>query len=587
MTRFSPSANRSRARRLPLIASLLLCGGMSGAHAQGAELVFGFCFGYFWLLAEEGEEARKFACAGQALEQNKVRPTKLRHDLVTGQTSRVVLTPPNTDAIGSGTSQDRNRTCVVGFQDAGNGTPYHAFRWTEATGPVDLGTLVPASNSSLSSDASAASDDCGVIVGTSQISGSANHGFRWTSAGGMVGLGAPAGADRNSRAFGVSGAGDVVVGEAEFIDPAAFSGIRTGAFRWTAAGGFQSLGAIEPGFFTSATAVSADGSVIVGNGGVEVRVGNTSTNGSRAFRWTQATGLVPIGPLPGHQFVDAAGVSDNGRIVVGTSSAAPLDRFAAGGLLRGSGTAFRWTEATGPRDLRQLLVDSGVDMTGIALLSVTAMSPDGQWLSGQAATPTTPAGATVGYIVQYCDDAIGAVCAAIGGGTASFALAASAATLNVAAGQSASTTLTITPAGGFNGAVTFACSGLPTGAACSFAPASVTPAGAAATTTLTISTNGGPVALWLREYPAAALAVFMLPLLGWRGRWSGALALAFALTAVLVVGCGGGSDNGAANPPPPAGGTPAGTSTVTVTATSGSGAAAVTSTLALTLSVTR
>ncbi len=217
---------------------------------------------------------------------------------------------------------------------------------------------------------------------------------------------------RNSRAFGVSGGGSVVVGDAEFVDPNAFSGFRTGAYRWTASGGFQSLGALEPGFPTSAFAVTADGSVVVGSGGVSVTVGSTQTNGSRAFRWTQAGGLVPIGPLPGHTFADAAGVSDNGAIVVGTSSTGPLDRNGAGGLLRGSGTAFRWTQATGIQDLRQLLVTAGVDMTGVALLSVTGMSADGQWITGQATTPTTPAGETVGYIVRYCDAACGQVGAA-------------------------------------------------------------------------------------------------------------------------------------------------------------------------------
>ena len=93
------------------------------------------------------------------------------------------------------------------------------------------------------------------------------------------------------------------------------------------------------------------------------------------------------------------------QIVVGTSSTGPLDRNGAGGLLRGSGTAFRWTQATGIQDLRQLLVTAGVDMTGVALLSVTGMSADGQWITGQATTSTTPAGETVTYIARYCDDA--------------------------------------------------------------------------------------------------------------------------------------------------------------------------------------
>ena len=45
----------------------------------------------------------------------------------------------------------------------------------------------------------------------------------------------------------------------------------------------------------------------------------------RAFRWTQAGGMTAIGPLPGHQHAAATGVSDNGKIVVGTSSTRAAD----------------------------------------------------------------------------------------------------------------------------------------------------------------------------------------------------------------------------------------------------------------------
>lgn len=595
-----------------LLASLLLAG-PQGARAQlSTSLLYfpGFCWGIFLTAASQGW----LACAGDRDligTRSLIRaPMVLRRNPQTGAVGQTSLQAGgNSDIGGSGTNQSRAGTCIVGFQDAAGTTPYHAFRWTEAGGAVDLGTLDAANNAVRSSDATATSDDCGVVVGSSQFNGnaSAQHAYRWTAAGGMVDLGAAAGASRNSRAFGVSAVGDIVVGETEFVDANAFSGFRTGAYRWTAAGGFQSLGAIEPGFSTSATAVSADGSVVVGSGGVQVRVGNSSTNGSRAFRWSQAGGLVPIGPLPGHTFAQAAGVSDNGKIVVGTSSAGPLDRNGVGGLLRGGGSAFRWTEATGIQDLRQLLVAAGIDMTGITLLNVTAISPDGQWIGGQATTPTTPAGETAGYVVQYCDAAIGSACVDTAAAAPSFALAASASALNVIAGQSGSTTLTITPAGGFNAAVAFACSGLPQGATCSFAPATVTPTGAAAATTLTIATDGGPVALWLRENGGIALALLLPVFLRRRtGERPGARRSAWfaaALIAAWLVACGGGgggdtgagdgsggggsSGGGSSGGTPPATGTPAGTSTVTVTATSGSGASALSRSVTLTLTVTR
>jgi probable HAF family extracellular repeat protein len=61
------------------------------------------------------------------------------------------------------------------------------------------------------------------------------------------------------------------------------------------AASFQGLGDL-PGVVSLAlaTGVSADGSVVVGN--------SQSANGLEAFRWTQATGMVGLGDLPGGDF---------------------------------------------------------------------------------------------------------------------------------------------------------------------------------------------------------------------------------------------------------------------------------------------
>lgn len=105
--------------------------------------------------------------------------------------AKISLQPPSIPtAAGSGTSLTSNATCAVGYQDAGFQTPYHAFRWTEAGGPVDLGTLVPASNSTLSSFAWDTSADCDTVVGFSDLNGGLlQHAFRWTQAAGMVASG--------------------------------------------------------------------------------------------------------------------------------------------------------------------------------------------------------------------------------------------------------------------------------------------------------------------------------------------------------------------------------------------------------------
>ena len=70
--------------------------------------------------------------------------------------------------------------------------------------------------------------------------------------------------------------------------------------------------------------------------------------------------------------------------------------------------------------------------------------------------------------------------------------------LTLKSGQSGSATISMVPVGGFTGNVQFSCAGLPSGAQCSFSPASLTADGSntTQTSTLTISTQGsGSVAM--------------------------------------------------------------------------------------------
>jgi len=510
-------------------------------------------------------------------------------------TNRISLQPSNLPtASGSGTNLSRDGSCAVGYQDAGFSTPFHALRWTQATGPVDLGTLDQQNSASRSSFATDTNQDCTVVVGVSDVTvnGATQHAFRWTL-GGMVDLGAPANGGPNSRAFGVSSNGTVIVGEAEFPDPNnLISGKSRKAFRWTQAGGFQNLGDLQPAGLSIASAVTGDGTVVVG--------GASTNNGSSAFRWVVPTPpaqpvMQPIGPLPGHTYAVATGISDNGKIVVGTSSTFPLTRNNVG-FNKGDG-AFRWTQAGGLQDLKQILSSNGIDMTGITLVSVTGISPDGQWIQGAATTSQTAANETVAFIAQVCDDDIGGPCST--GGTAPFTLGAAPNQLSVAAGQSGSAIVTVTPNTGFTQPVSFSCGGLPVGASCSFNPATVTPAGGPVNTTLTISTNGGSVAL----RPAATATIFasllapifLIPV-GMLVRRQGSdrrlLSIASGCLVMLaMVGMLSCSSSDSSSPPPtnsssgtpPANGTPAGTSNVTVTASSGSGSTNV----PITLNVTR
>ena len=157
----------------------------------------------------------------------------------------------------------------------------------------------------------------------------------------------------------------------------------------------------------------------------------------------------------------------------------------------------------------------------------------------------------------------------------SFTLSASPASLTADSSGQGTVTLTVTPQNGFDSAVSFACSGLPAGATCAFSPATVTPAGAAATTQLTITAPAQSSALPSRERPFLPLSTLALTvgLFGWgtQRRWRHWLLLAAAYAGIGVLfGCGGGSSSGGGTPttntPPP---TPM-TSTITVMATSGS-----------------
>jgi N-acetylneuraminic acid mutarotase len=149
-----------------------------------------------------------------------------------------------------------------------------------------------------------------------------------------------------------------------------------------------------------------------------------------------------------------------------------------------------------------------------------------------------------------------------------FSVAASPASFTVTAGQSGTATIAVTPLNGFNSAVTFACSGLPTGASCSFSPATVTPSGAAASTTLTVATSKTSAALHripIPWFPGSTLAALFCCLGYKKRRLFPMLLLAASLAGLgLLNGCGGGGSSAGGSSTPQST-----TSTVTVTASSG------------------
>ena len=155
-----------------------------------------------------------------------------------------------------------------------------------------------------------------------------------------------------------------------------------------------------------------------------------------------------------------------------------------------------------------------------------------------------------------------------------FTLGANPASATVTAGNSTQFTLTIAPAGGFAGNVTFSCSPV-TGISCAFNPATVAPAHGAASTTLTVSTSASVTRYGFLLVGLGGAVVFLATLarLGFPSRIGGILgndrASLVAATACLMIvalalavgGCGGYGNIALPN---------RGTASIVVTAQSGS-----------------
>jgi len=161
-----------------------------------------------------------------------------------------------------------------------------------------------------------------------------------------------------------------------------------------------------------------------------------------------------------------------------------------------------------------------------------------------------------------------------------------------APGSSGSISLAVATSTGFTGTITLACFGLPAGAACQFAPASITATGTAATTTstITVTTTGTAVAMlhpptrqplprWLA---LSGLAIFSIVVMNIPYRRRSSLLLLTILAVIIVApGCGGGGGNSGSSTqtPPPKPATVAGAYTITVNASSGTATSSTSFTL--------
>jgi probable HAF family extracellular repeat protein len=155
-----------------------------------------------------------------------------------------------------------------------------------------------------------------------------------------------------SSAIAISADGSVIVGAGNSTN-------GNQAFRWTQPTGMLGLGFINGFGESEAFAVSADGSVIVGY--------SDSVQGLQAFRWTEAGGMAGIGDISGGLFGSASGaITGDGKMIAGIGDI-------NGG--NGTGQAFRWTQAGG-------IVGLGDIPGGIFSSSATGISADGTVIVG-------------------------------------------------------------------------------------------------------------------------------------------------------------------------------------------------------------
>jgi probable HAF family extracellular repeat protein len=251
-----------------------------------------------------------------------------------------------------------------------NGTS-QAFFWTSTTGMVGLGSPTGGNLSR----AFAISGDGSTVVGTGLNStGAGNSSFVWNARTGFgpipgappnaFGINVPLAVNANGSIVGggVPNTGAVLwsaaAGQVKLTPSGETTGVSANgfvavgavavgsheeAFRWTASTGAVRLGLLPGALDSGATAVSANGSTVVGS------VQRYGDIGDEAFRWTASTGMKGLGWLPGDNFSEALAVNAKGSVIVGVSGVSGSNDF----------QAFLWTKQTGMISIQSLLEREG------------------------------------------------------------------------------------------------------------------------------------------------------------------------------------------------------------------------------------
>jgi len=227
-------------------------------------------------------------------------------------------------------------TIAVG--DSGNQTCY----WTLPNGITEIptGEWEPSKAFDISADGS-------TIVG----SGGLDAGYFYVIGGSVVGVDPPIGWLTGGSAEGISADASVVVGYGRNATG------RSEAYRKFVDFSIEALGTVPSGDPNSrGRDVSADGSVIVGD-----------ANGPQAFRWSEGTGMQPLGFR-----LNCLAVSADGEVMVGSERDLITEKYRAVVWIHGA-----------MFDLRHYLLDNGAQGVFPELVLATDVSADGTVVVGR------------------------------------------------------------------------------------------------------------------------------------------------------------------------------------------------------------
>lgn len=270
-----------------------------------------------------------------------------------------------------------NNGFVTGRAANASGSGSNVFRWSASGGTEDLGTLT-----NVTGDMSVGlgiSDDGSRIVGYGSKAGSGQFAIAWiegatTGAAANLQMYELGGleADANSFANAISGNGNYAAGQA--MDGGLYQAVRWNLSSIESDGGAaaERIGTLPGGTASSAAGISADGRVIVGSSGYD-----SDTAHSHAYRWVEGEGMQDLGTLAGMTDFrsHATDVSADGSVVVGTSEIAPSADY----------RAFYWKAETGMIYLGDWLARNDVLIGDTYLYNATGISDDGTIIVGQMA----------------------------------------------------------------------------------------------------------------------------------------------------------------------------------------------------------